>query len=110
MYSTAVGHSSALRCWRIAVLLLAACRTPEQKKARFLSVGKQLLKKKDYQRAVLQFKNAVQLGPKDAAAHYGLAQAYLALGGFQQAPAELYKATELDPKSAKAQLSLAGVR
>jgi putative PEP-CTERM system TPR-repeat lipoprotein len=91
----------------ITALLLAGCRTPEQKKARFLATGNQLLKTKDYQRAVLQFKNAVQLGPKDADAHYGLAQSYLALGGFQQAAAELYKATELDPKNAKAQLSLA---
>jgi tetratricopeptide (TPR) repeat protein len=91
----------------IAALLLAGCRTPEQKKARFLATGNQLLKNKGYQRAVLQFKNAVQLGPKDADAHYGLAQAYLALGGFQQAAAELYKATELDPKNAKAQLLLA---
>src|ERR1039457_5250865 len=91
----------------ITAVLLAGCRTPEQKKARFLATGNQLLKEKDYQRAVLQFKNAVQLGPKDADAHYGLAQAYLALGGFQQAATELYKATELDPKNAKAQLSLA---
>ena len=91
----------------IVALLLAGCRTPEQKKARFLATGNQLLKKKDCQRAVLQFKNAVQLGPKDADAHYGLAQAYLALGGFRQAVAELYKAAELDPKNAKVQLSLA---
>src|ERR1017187_2986997 len=91
----------------ITAVLLAGCRTPEQKKARFLATGNQLLEKKDYQRAALQFKNAVQLGPKDADAHYGLAQAYLALGGFQQAASELYKATELDPKNAKAQLSLA---
>src|ERR1035441_8982010 len=91
----------------ITALLLAGCRTPEQKKARFLATGNQLLKKKDYQRAALQFKNAVHLAPKDADAHYGLAQAYLALGGFQQAATELYKATELDPKNAKAQLSLA---
>lgn len=91
----------------IIALLLAGCRTPEQKKARFLATGNQLLKKQDYKRAVLQFKNAVQLGPKDAEAHYGLAQAYLALGGFKPAVAELFKAAELDPKNAKAQLSLA---
>ncbi len=91
----------------ITALLLAGCRTPEQKKARFLATGNQFLKKKDYQRAVLQFRNAVQLGPKDAEAHYGLAQAYLALGSFRQAVAELYKAAELDPKNAKVQLSLA---
>ena len=91
----------------ISILILSACSSPEQKKAKFLATGKQLLEKKDYQRAILQFKNALQLDPKSAEAHYQLAQAYLGAGGMQQAASELYKATELDPKHAKAQLTLA---
>jgi tetratricopeptide (TPR) repeat protein len=91
----------------ITSLVLAGCSTPQQKKAKFIAAGKQLLVKKDYQRAILQFKNALQLDPKDAEAHYQLAEGYLALGGMQQAAGELYKATELDPKHAKAQLTLA---
>jgi tetratricopeptide (TPR) repeat protein len=93
----------------MTVFALSSCSSPEQKKSKFLAAGKQLLAKKDYPRSILQFKNAIQLFPKDAEAHYQLAQAYLAAGGIQQAASELYKATELDPKHAKAQLTLAEV-
>ena len=91
----------------IAVLFLSGCANPAEKRAKFVETGKRFLAKKDYARATLQFRNAIQVAPKDAEAHYELALAYLGLGGTQQAVGELNKAAELDPKHLPTQLKLA---
>jgi tetratricopeptide (TPR) repeat protein len=91
----------------IAVLFLSGCANPAEKRARFVETGKRFLDKKDYPRATLQFRNAIQVMPKDAEAHYELALAYLGLGATQQAVGELNKAAELDPKHLPTQLKLA---
>ena len=91
----------------IAVLLLSGCANPAEKRAKFVETGKRFLDKKDYPRATLQFRNAIQVAPKDAEAHYELALAYLGMGATQQAVGELNKAAELDPKHLPTQLKLA---
>ena len=63
--------------------------------------------KKDYGRAVLEFRNAGRVMPKDAEPHYQLALAYLASGTAANGVQELRRATELNPKHAGAQLKLA---
>ncbi|MFB3828572.1 MAG: tetratricopeptide repeat protein [Bryobacteraceae bacterium] len=83
------------------------CGTPQQKQARHLATGKRLLERKDYARAVLEFKNAVQLAPKEAEPYYQLGIAYLRAGDFRNAAAHLMKATELNPKHVGAQVTLA---
>lgn len=94
----------------LAVLACSGCtRSPEAKSARFIEEGKQLLAKKDPARAILQFRNAVQATPKNAEAHYQLAQAYLAAGDLRTGVTSLRKALELDPKHEGAQLRLAGL-
>jgi len=77
--------------------------------ARFLADGKKQLEQKDYARAILQFKNAVQARPKQAEPWYQLALANQAAGDLRAAVACLRKATELNPKHAEAQLRLAGL-
>jgi Tfp pilus assembly protein PilF len=91
----------------IAVLFLSGCANPAEKRARFVETGKRFLDKKDYARATLQFRNAIQVAPKDAEAHYELALAYLGMGATQQAVGELNKAAALDPKHLPTQLKLA---
>jgi Tfp pilus assembly protein PilF len=91
----------------IAVLFLSGCANPAEKRARFVETGKRFLDKKDYARATLQFRNAIQVMPKDAEAHYELALAYLGLDATQQAVGELNKAAALDPKHLPTQLKLA---
>jgi tetratricopeptide (TPR) repeat protein len=81
-------------------------RSPQAKEARFISRGKEAMKKKDYSRASLEFRNAVQATPQDAEAYYQLGQAYLAAGALQQSASTLLKATELNPKHVGAQLTL----
>jgi tetratricopeptide (TPR) repeat protein len=91
----------------IALLSTACDRSPEARSAKFMAEGKKLLEKKDPARALLQFRNAVQVTPKDPEAHYQLAVAFLGVGDIRQGVTALRKALELNPKHAAAQLRLA---
>ena len=90
-----------------AALLQCGCGTPQQKQARHMATGKRYLERKDYAHAVLEFKNAVKLTPKDAEPYYQLGLTYLQAGDFRTAVAHLMKATELNPKHVGAQITLA---
>ena len=91
----------------LAALSAGGCaRSPQAREARFISRGKEAMKRKDYGRASLEFRNAVQATPQDAEAYYQLGQAYLAAGALQQSASMLLKATELNPKHVDAQLTL----
>ncbi|MDH3769484.1 MAG: tetratricopeptide repeat protein, partial [Nitrospirota bacterium] len=62
-----------------------------------------------YQEALIEFKNIIQLDPKDAKAYHQLALIHLKLGGLsdlQAAFGELSKAVEIDPTIQDAQLKL----
>ncbi len=91
-----------------AVLVLAACaRSPRQRETRFMQQAQRLVQKKDYSRAALQFRNAIQAMPGDAEPYYQLGLTYLAAGNQGLAAGCFRKATELNPKHAAAQLKLA---
>ena len=75
--------------------------------AKFLAEGEKQLEKKDYPRAILQFRNAVQAKPKEAEPYYQLGLAYLASGDLRKAVGYLKKTIELNPKHTGAQLRLA---
>lgn len=98
------------RCVAIVLCsaLLANCsRNPRQKEAAFLEAGRKHLQARDFERASLDFRNAVQVAPKDAEPHYQLGLAYLESGNAQAAAHELMGAVKLDPKHFAAQLKLA---
>lgn len=62
-----------------------------------------------YEEAITEFKNVVQIEPKHVDGHYRLALAYLKLGGvtnLQSAFRELAKIVELDAESHEAQLKV----
>ena len=63
--------------------------------------------KKDYGRALLEFRNATRVMPKDAEPQYQLGLAFLASGNATNGARALYSATQLNPKHAGAQLKLA---
>ena len=102
---------------RFSIYLLAAgltmlcgcSRSPQQREAKFLESGKKLLQKRDYARAALQFRRAVQIMPMDAEPYYQLGLAQEAAGRLDLAAASFRKAAEIDPKHAGAQLKLAGL-
>ncbi|HEX6623847.1 MAG TPA: tetratricopeptide repeat protein [Pyrinomonadaceae bacterium] len=85
----------------------ASCTNPETAKANHVSRGEAYLKERKWQEAVLEFRNAVQIDDKLAAAHWGLAQAYEQLGRGVEALEALQKTVEFDPANAGARLKLA---
>ncbi len=91
----------------LAVCLgLAGCaRGP--KDVALIESGKQFLAKKDYSRAVLQFRSAIQANPKNFDAHYQMALAEIGRGDQILAYRALSRALELNPKNADAQLKMA---
>ena len=92
----------------LAFLMSISCSiSPQAKEARFLKRGQTYADKKDFQRAALEFKNAISVQPKDAEAHYQLALVYLSAGDVPRAANELRTATQLNPKHAGAQMKLA---
>ena len=106
-------RSSRLKAARAAffvVVLLSGCaRSPSSQTARFVSRGQSLMAKKDYARAILEFRNAAKLALKDAEPSYRLGQAYLDSGDYRAGVASLLHAVELDPEHAGAQLKIAEV-
>jgi tetratricopeptide (TPR) repeat protein len=91
----------------MAALLSAGCSRLGSSGEKYLDSGKEFLRKNDYARAILAFKNAVQASPKNPEPYYQLGLAYLGVGDWSMAAAHLKKATDLDPKHAAAQLRFA---
>ncbi len=81
----------------------------EEKKAKHYERGMAYFKGEKFQEAVIEFKNIIQLDPKDANAYYQLALSHIKLGGLsdlQAAFGELMKTVEIDPTIQDAQLKL----
>lgn len=92
----------------IASIAIVGCTSsPQAREAKFLKRGKELLEKKDFGRALLEFKNAAQVMPKDAEPYYQIGLTHLAIQDLKYAVAAFNKALELDPKHSGAQLKLA---
>lgn len=72
-----------------------------------MAAGAKLMEKKDYRRAVLEFKNALKFGPRDPDIYYQIGVADLGALDFVEAVSSFKKAIELNPNHAGAQLKLA---
>jgi cytochrome c-type biogenesis protein CcmH/NrfG len=94
----------------VAILMLSACtQSPQAKEAKFLDKGKKEFEKKNYQVAIIHFKNAAAAMPRDAEPYYQLGLANLAVNDMNTAASFFKKATELNPKHTGAQLKLAAM-
>ena len=98
-----------ITCLLLSTLLfLAGCAgTPEQQYARFLQRGKKLLDSGNAERAVLEFRGAIQLKPDEAEGYYWIAQGFLSENKVTEAVVALRRATTLNPGYSAAQLKLA---
>src|SRR5262249_19707084 len=93
--------------WTALLLLVGCTRSPEMVKQHSMAAGTELMKRGDYRRALLEFKNAVQVMPRDAEAQYQLGNAFLATGDASSAMTAYKRATDLQPRHAEAQKRLA---
>src|SRR5436305_8760870 len=95
----------------LSFLLLVAygCKgDPQAKKATHMQKGEAYVAQAKYTEAVIEFRNAIKLAPKDAQAYYKLALAYLKQGEpqFRNAFQALQKSVDIDPSLTDAQLKL----
>src|SRR3982751_2129010 len=89
-----------------AAIFLAGCANSEQNKAQHLAKGEAYLKDSKFQEASLEFRNALQIDEKLAAAHWGLARAFEGLERFPEMLDELQKTIALDKENLDAKLKL----
>jgi tetratricopeptide (TPR) repeat protein len=94
-------------CLILFVVLSGCSRDPQKQKAAYFASGSKYVAAGKYPEAVIQFRNAIEIDPGFAAAHYQLAQAYGKLQSPQQAYRELVATVGLEPGNADAQLELA---
>jgi tetratricopeptide (TPR) repeat protein len=91
----------------LCALLSSCSRNPQKREAAFLATGQKHLQARDYERATIDFRNAIQVMPKDAEPHYQLGLAYLASGNASAGARELLAAIKLNPGHIAAQLKVA---
>ena len=83
--------------------------SPEAKKAHHRERAASYYEKLQFQEALIEYRNVLQIDPKDADAHYRLGLTFMKLGGLanlQAAFAELTRSVELDKTNRDAQLKL----
>jgi tetratricopeptide (TPR) repeat protein len=85
-------------------VLIAACGNPEKEKLAHVARGKEYLKQDRYAEARIEFRSALQIDRKMAAAHFGLGEAALALGHVQEAAEAYYEAMRLDADNLEARV------
>src|SRR5215510_11369641 len=97
----------SLFCLLTAVaIFLAACTNPDKAKAQHLTKGEEYLKASKFQEASLEFRNAIQIDDKLAAAHWGLARAFEGLERYPEMLEELRKTVTLDKDNLDARIKL----
>ncbi|HEX6715647.1 MAG TPA: tetratricopeptide repeat protein [Pyrinomonadaceae bacterium] len=99
-------HISLFCLLLAAVISLAGCTNPQQAKAEHVANGEAYLKDSKFQEASLEFRNAIQIDDRYAAAHWGLARAYEALDRFPEMLDELRKTVTLDKDNLDARIKL----
>lgn len=101
------------RIFAIVLAVLVACAgcggDKSKKLEKFLSSGKQYAEQGKFAEAAIQFKNVIQLDPKNAEGHYRLGVVSLKLGKFQEAYRTFAEAVHLDPENRDARVQLANL-
>lgn len=90
----------------VAVLILTACSSHEEKKQSFYEKGKAYYDQKDYVKSRLALKNAIQIDPKFSEAYYLLGEVELQDKAAKKAFNYLSKAVELNEGLLDAQVAL----
>jgi len=91
----------------LAIVLCACASSPEARRDRFLSRAKAFTAKREYSRALLEFRNAAQAMPRDPEIYYQLGMAAGAAGDIPSAVAAFQKALDVNPKHAASRMKMA---
>ena len=93
----------------LGMLVDGCAHSPEARRDKFISDGKQYMQKKDYARAILQFRNAAQVMPKDPEVYYLLGLAYADAQDYTTAVVNFQRALSLRPNDTAAQVAIAKI-
>jgi tetratricopeptide (TPR) repeat protein len=94
----------------LSVLALQACTDPAKKADTYLQNGKKLFETQQYDKATLEFKNALQINNKLADAFYYLALLEEKKQNWQTMYADLSEAVKLAPNHSQASIKLAQLK
>src|ERR1700728_1686436 len=89
-----------------AVALLTACGSAQSRKASYIEHGQKYYVSGNYEKARLEFRNALQIDPKDAGVHFMLGQIAEKTGDARGAIGQYRAALNLDPKETRARGAL----
>lgn len=90
-------RAAAYSCLMAFAAALAACTSSDEAKQRYLQSGNAYFEQKKYQKAIIEYANAVQLDDKFGEARYRLAESYAAVGNTQGAYRQYIRAADLLP-------------
>ena len=94
----------------LAGVLVSGCaRSPEVRRDKFMAAGQQYLQKKDYARAILQFRDAAQVMPKDPEVYYQLGIAYAYSRDYNMAVRSFQRTLALNPHHVGAELGISQI-
>ena len=88
----------------LAISTAAACSNPEQAKREHFDNANRFMEAGKTQEAILEYRNALQEDPRYGEARLKLAEAYQAVGNFNQARREFIRAADLLPQDTVAQV------
>lgn len=90
----------------VVAALLAACASPEERAAGYIESAQRLLAEGNYVKAKLEAQNAAQIQPRNATAHFLLAQVAEQEQEFRTMIQQLMAAVEIDPNLVEARVKL----
>jgi tetratricopeptide (TPR) repeat protein len=95
-----------LTCAIAAMLLLAACDSPEEREAAYLKSGKELYEGGELSKAAIEFRNALKINPTGVEAKYFTALIYERKGNVPRAISAFQEVALQDPNNRAVQLKL----
>jgi tetratricopeptide (TPR) repeat protein len=90
----------------ILAVLLAGCGSKEEKMEKHLAKAKAYVASNEYKKAVIEYKNVLQLESKNDTAQYELGETYLKLKEVQEAFQSFSRAVSINPENIKAQIKM----
>ncbi len=90
----------------VSMLMLAGCKSPEEKAQDFYQKGQAFYQEGDLGKAEVEYKNAIQIDKKMADAYYGLALVYEKRQEIKKAASFIRKALDSNPNHLEANIKM----